>query len=470
MARPKKIQHFKITPFKNAAGTKSWRVTGTKPNGERVRKNFAEKSEAIQSMADLEAEITGRVEESKTKRTRLSTEELAAAEAAVLAADGRDVSEIVTHYLALESRARSKNIDLNTALSFVESHYRSEIQTASVLTAYNEFVEGGAGWAAKTREHYESSLKLLLKPDPNKPVHDFTLSDVERILKPYKNLNSQRTYRRAFKTFFNWCARHHYCLENPCDRLNKLPGDMSKIAALSLEECKRLLYATLLLQDEASAACVAIGMFAGLRPSEIRDLKPQDILKDKIRVTGGKLRRQLKRSAPIPPVLAEWLNEFPFRGQPPGWERKMRNLKKATKAKTWVQDIVRHTSITFQTERDKNEALTAYNCGTSIQMMNRHYRDTIDDEKTIAEFWNLTPAKLRAQPLKVELAVKRRVNWPGKAELKKLVWQKPLYHAAADIGVSDVALRKRCVKLGIDLPRRGHWGQDARRQHVRGAL
>jgi integrase len=297
----------------------------------------------------------------------------------------------------------------------------------------------------------------LLKLNPNKAVNDFTISDVEKILHRYKNINSQRTYRRAFKTFFYWCVRHHYCLENPCDRLDKLASDMSKIASLSLEECKRLLYAALQLQDGAAAPCVAIGLFAGLRPSEIRDLKPEDILKDKVRVSGGKLRRQLKRSVPIPPVLAEWLKEFPFKNLPIGMEGKMRRLKKATKAKKWVQDIIRHTSITFQTERDKNEALTAYNCGTSIQMMNRHYRDTIDNEKTVAEFWNLTPAKLRAKPPEVTLEIKRRVDWPDKKALRKLVWQKPLIHAAKDIGVSDVALRKHCVKLGIELPRQGHW-------------
>jgi hypothetical protein len=168
-------------------------------------------------------------------------------------------------------------------------------------------------------------------------------------------------------------------------------------------------------------------------------------------------RRDLNRSAPIPPVLAAWLKEFPFKGLPAGWDGKLKKLKKATKAKAWVQDIIRHTSITFQTERDKNEALTAYNCGTSIQMMNRHYRDSIDDDKTIAEFWSLTPAKLRAKPPEVTLEIKRRVDWPNKKTLTKLVWQKPLIHAAKEIGVSDVALRKHCVKLGIVLPRQGHW-------------
>ena len=58
---------------------------------------------------------------------------------------------------------------------------------------------------------------------------------------------------------------------------------------------------------------------------------------------------------------------------------------------------------------------------------------------------------------------KCQVDWPDKGRLKKLMWQRPLCHSAAVIGVSDVALGKHCVKLGIDLPRRGHWVRDARR-------
>lgn len=457
MARPKKIHHFKITEFVNASQTKSWRVTGTKADGTRVRSNFAEKPEAIQAMADLEAEYAGQADAPKAKRTRLTSDELADAEAATFTTQGRKLSVIVAHYLALEARAKDKGTNLDEALAFVEGHYRAETQSITVLNAYNEFLAGKTEGADKTETHYKSSLKHLLKPDPNKLVHCFTVGDIEKILGKYKNVNSKRTYRRAFSAFFNWAVRHHYCLENPCDRLDKLPKDMSQIAALSLEEAKRLLYAATQLNEGAAVSCVAIGLFAGLRPSEIRDLKPEDILKEKIRVTGGKLRRQLNRSVPIPPVLAAWLKDHPFNGTPKGWDAKLKALKKATKAKKWVQDIIRHTSITFQAERDKNEALTAYNNGTSKTMMDRHYRDIIDDEQTVAEFWNLTPAKLLAKKPEVELPAKARVAWPDKKALTKLVWEKPMIHAARDIGVSDVALRKQCVKLGIELPKQGHW-------------
>ena len=458
MARPKKQEIFRLKPFTNSSGTTSWRIIGTKPDGSRVRKNFADKIEALQELADFEADLLGAVSNApRAQRTLLTPEEISDAEVAIRAVDGRGVAKLVSHYLSLESRARAKGVTLDAALAFVESHYRNETKAVTILNAYNEFVATRGDGSRATKAYYESMLKLLLKPDPNKWVHAFTVSDIELVLRGYKNPNSKRTIRGAIATFFRWAVRHHHCMENPCDRLDKQQRDMSQIAALSLEESKRLLYAAMQMQDGASAAAIAIGLFAGLRPSEIRDLKSEEILKDKIRVSGGKLRRQLKRSTPMPPVLAEWLKEFPFKGLPAGWSGKLKRLKKATKAKKWVPDIIRHTSITFQTERDKNESLTAFHCGTSVQMMNRHYRDSIDDEKTVAEFWNLTPPKLRAKPPEVEFEIKRRVNWPDKAKLKKLVWAKPLIHAAKEIGVSDVALKKRCVKAGIDLPPAGHW-------------
>ncbi|MGL5016888.1 MAG: hypothetical protein ACRDBP_02045 [Luteolibacter sp.] len=86
------------------------------------------------------------------------------------------------------------------------------------------------------------------------------------------------------------------------------------------------------------------------------------------------------------------------------------------------------------------------------------------DKKTVVAFWILTPAKLLAKKPEIDLPSKPNVAWPDKKALAKLVWQKPLVHAVVVIGVSDVALKKHCVKLGIDLPPPGHW---VRHQQVR---
>ena len=47
----------------------------------------------------------------------------------------------------------------------------------------------------------------------------------------------------------------------------------------------------------------------------------------------------------------------------------------------------------------------------------------------------------------------------SRVELFELVWAKPMTHLAKELGLSDVGLRKICVKYGIPLPPRGYWAR-----------
>lgn len=50
-----------------------------------------------------------------------------------------------------------------------------------------------------------------------------------------------------------------------------------------------------------------------------------------------------------------------------------------------------------------------------------------------------------------------KIDWPSKETLSALVWARPLTALSKDLGVSDSAIRKRCRKLDISLPRQGYW-------------
>ena len=115
----------------------------------------------------------------KSSALRLSPEQLADAEAALQSALGRKIAPIVAHYLNLEARAKSKGVNLDASLSFLESHFRGETQEISILNAYNEFVAGRTGGSPVTKTYYENTLRLLLKPNPNKDIHTYTVSDIE---------------------------------------------------------------------------------------------------------------------------------------------------------------------------------------------------------------------------------------------------------------------------------------------------
>jgi hypothetical protein len=47
----------------------------------------------------------------------------------------------------------------------------------------------------------------------------------------------------------------------------------------------------------------------------------------------------------------------------------------------------------------------------------------------------------------------------SREDLFELVWSKPMSELCKDFGISDVALAKRCKKLGIPVPGRGYWAR-----------
>ncbi|MBC2595437.1 hypothetical protein H5P28_15085 [Ruficoccus amylovorans] len=463
MARPKKDERFRVTLITAASGRKLWRLDGYWPDGRRERKRFKIKADAYEYRAKIENEASGQVADYQLQRTSLSREELSDAEVARGLTKGRALGEIVSHYLKLEETVSARmHLSLDQAVEYLLKHYRPELEEVSVTTAITRFLGGKEHARPKTLSHYESSLKLLQRLDPNTLVHRIGLRELESLLSKYKNLNTQKTYRRGLNTFFNWCVRRHHCLENPCSRLDSLPADSSPVRILRFEEVRRLLRAALLYQEGIMAPVVAIGIFAGLRPSEIEDLKPSNIRDEFIVVTGGKLRRKMNRRVPLPDILKNWLSKYPFDGLPAGSTYKMKSLKKATGAEVWVQDIIRHTSISYQLERDRDEAHTAFNNGTSRAMIDSHYRDVVEDPQEVEAYWSLTPESLEG--VEVELPAGQGFDdWPTDKVLSRLVWEKPLRALGAELGVSDNAVRKRCLARGIELPKNGYW----QRQHAR---
>lgn len=459
----KKLEQFTLTKYQNPSGKTAWRVQGYDKNGKRIRKNFKVKADALKLKLELEEAYEETPENTTYKKTTLSDKQLAEAEAATGSARGIPLSDIVSRLHEYEKMASTHNATVREALLFFQKHYRPEVESISVNNARQLYLEAKSSHslAAKTIEHHTNCLKLFDKFDPNKELHTFTVNDIEKILSAYKNTNSKKTYLNGINTFFNWAVRHHYCLENPCDRLDKIQADMTEIGILTLDEVKKLLKACIDYQNGVCIAPIAIALFAGLRPSEIADLKPEHITKDGIRVAGGKLRRKLKRVTPMPDILWKWLEQYPFTGLPQGWDYKRKHLKAVVDAEHWVQDVLRHTSITYQFERDKNQGLTAINNGTSAKMIDMHYRNIVEDPKHVKEFWSLTPDKIRKAKIDVQVykAEKKEVNYPPKAKLKKMVESKPVTHIANELGVSDHAVRKHCKKLDIELPKRGHWAK-----------
>ena len=60
---------------------------------------------------------------------------------------------------------------------------------------------------------------------------------------------------------------------------------------------------------------------------------------------------------------------------------------------------------------------------------------------------------------KIDRSNTRKVKWPSKEHLEKLVWLKPTMQIAKEFNVSDVAVAKWCKLYEIPKPPRGYWSK-----------
>ena len=58
-----------------------------------------------------------------------------------------------------------------------------------------------------------------------------------------------------------------------------------------------------------------------------------------------------------------------------------------------------------------------------------------------------------------EILHPKKIEWPSKEELEKLLWERPTMHIAKDLGISDKAVEKHIKKLNLTKPPRGYWAK-----------
>src|ERR1041385_5173677 len=98
MRTPK--NRFRVLPYTNRTGSKSWRVSGTKRDGTRIQENFADPKDAQFRQVELEGEFLARHTDTTLRATRLTDTQIHLAELAFSKlSDDADLPRAVDHWL-----------------------------------------------------------------------------------------------------------------------------------------------------------------------------------------------------------------------------------------------------------------------------------------------------------------------------------------------------------------------------------
>jgi integrase len=385
-------QRFAIQDFTNATGSTSYRVTGYKRDGARVRENFADIKAAQCRQVELETEYLARETDTTIRATKLTDAQIKLSEMAFLRLDAdHELMLAVDHWL--------KNGRQNAVA-----------ESPRLDDAFTQF----SAWLEKSelrklsQRNLRGRVNVFVNSVPNMRVADVTPETIDTYLsKRAVSPASKDNDRRAASRFFAWCIERprRWASMNPCREVKVQQGDDAPPGVLTVKECEAMLRKAESFEKGRLAPYVAACLFAGIRPFEAQRLSWQavNLADGEIRLEAHQTKTGMARVLTICPTLRAWLEahkDKPF--FPSNWRRDFDVVKKAAgygtpdadhpNLKPYPVDVLRHTAVSHYFRLTGSYGQTAEQFGNSEAIIKRHYQGRVTSEDT-KQFYALRPTK-----------------------------------------------------------------------------
>lgn len=198
-------------------------------------------------------------------------------------------------------------------------------------------------------------------------------------------------------TFFSFMRSQKWIDENPCAALKEIQVDSKKPGILTPDEAALLMRAAREHpREKTMVPYLALVMFAGVRPEEVKQLRWEDISDGVLRVESSvsKVRRHrlvllsancqawLKLGGDLPPV--NWQDSLAEIRRSAGFESTIRGKRKGqpsvrVEGRPWPHNCMRHSFCSYSLMLH-GLAETARQAGNSETMVHQHYKALVTRE------------------------------------------------------------------------------------------
>ena len=298
-------------------------------------------------------------------------------------------------------RLKPLQATLSEAVTFYiqHRHHAQKSRTVSELVGTVLAAKTAAGRAKR----YLNDLRLICgdfgRSQGGRMASEITPEDVERWVANDSHSPTTRNNRlRTLSSAFSFAVKRRWCETNPVDRVERATERKPVAGYLSPAQAKALLLAA----DIDLRACVAIQLFAGLRPCELAELNFENIDLERNQLWVDKEEHTTShRVVHIMPNLHEWL--LPYRSrigkvQPADYQKRWNDVRRrADLYENWPHDGLRHSFGTWHFAKFQDLGKTSAQLGHSNQMITRKHYVVREDPSRADEYWNITPTEVAAE-------------------------------------------------------------------------
>jgi integrase len=369
---------FNIAPYQDAKRPQLKYVVESKVAGKRMRRFFKTEREAKTYVQLRRIELHNHGAEGMTFPAELRVMAQWAKEQ--LEPFGKTITDAVEHFL---------------------KHLRTERGSVPVRQAVDELIANRK--AAGLSTVYIGDLRFRLgrfsKSFGDRSIASITTKEIVEFLESLGvGAVTRNTFRRDIRTLFSFAIEHSYCAENPAASKATLAKEQNNkdVEVLSVDQAKKLL----LVSSPDMVTYWAIGLFAGLRPSEIRKLQWSDVDLNDALITVRSSKTGRKRFVKIQPNLTAWLSPYQRdEGNvvaPVNFRRSYPADKAVAGLSDWPVNAMRHSFGSYHVAQFNDIPALAVQMGTSPEIIERHYRKAVRP-KEAHQYWALTPDSIKGQ-------------------------------------------------------------------------
>jgi integrase len=289
---------------------------------------------------------------------------------------GKTITDAVQHYLA---------------------HLKASEKSCTAVQLVKELVAAKENDGASQRhlDDLRSRLNIFADKFDGQPVATITSAKIDDWLRSLPvSAVTRNHYRRLIVLALNFAVQRGYAKENAAERTAKAKERGGDIGILAVTEAARLLESA----TPEVLPYIAIGLFAGLRRSEIERLDWSEIDFDSglIQVTARNSKTAQRRFVTMQPNLREWL--LPLRQHKGnvtptlGFRQSFEQARQAAGIKEWPENGLRHSFASYHLAHFQNAASTALELGHHDSRITfAHYRELVKP-RDAEQYWKIRPA------------------------------------------------------------------------------
>jgi integrase len=312
------------------------------------------------------------------------------------------------------------NVSLTEAARFYRNDHERRTQGKAFDKAIEHFLASNASKNAVYRANLKSRLGHFAAAAVGKNTMSVDADDISRFLAELTY--APRTvdhYWSQLNSFFIHCKNRKWVTDNPMTTVARKSVVSGDIEFLTPKDAARILQCC----DDHILAGVVIGLFCGLRQSEIErlDWSAVDLSEGQIKLSAAKVKNSARRVVPIPACAIAWLTPHQETSGPiwPAKEIK-RDLWEQARVKAgygpykqasattvllqtdpktglpkkglrpWPDNALRHTAISYKVATSPDLEVIAYESGNSAGIIKEHYNG-LATSKQAAAFYDIMP-------------------------------------------------------------------------------